>query len=168
MPLHSSYRRYPTACQPDNATARRACELTGAEGFTLIELLIVCLIVSILAAIAIPLLASPRENAVSAQAKTLAGSASTAVEAFAADNSGSYVGLSPTALHKQEPDISVSKNKGNAYVSRAKGTTTGYTITAKATNGVEFTITDTAGEMKRTCVSTLSKTGCNGSATSNW
>ncbi|HLL93294.1 MAG TPA: type II secretion system protein [Solirubrobacteraceae bacterium] len=169
MLLHPSYRNCATADQSQrHAPLPRDARWQDARGFTLIELLIVCLIVSILAAIAIPMFLGPQENAVSAQAKSLAGSAATAVEAYAADNQGSYEGLTPSALHQQEPDIDVTKSTSDAFISRAKGTNSGYTLTAKATNGDEFTITDTTGEMKRTCVSTLTPTGCAGAKTSTW
>jgi type IV pilus assembly protein PilA len=167
--LHPSYPSHRASAQPAIGSSRALRQSArSSAGFTLIELLIVCLIVGILAAIAIPLFFSQQENAVGAQAKSLAGNAVTAVEAYAADNQGSYEGLTPKALHNQEPDIDVTKSANDPYISSAKGNSTGYKITAMATDGDEFTITDTDGAMARTCVSTASKTGCSGAAKSSW
>ena len=63
----------------------------GEGGFTLIELLVVVVIIGILAAIAIPAFLKQREKAWGAQVVSDIKNASTAAEAFAVDNSGSYL-----------------------------------------------------------------------------
>jgi type IV pilus assembly protein PilA len=62
------------------------------EGFTLIELLVVMLIIGILAAIAIPSFLNQRSKANDADAKADVQSAQTAMETYATDNNGSYLG----------------------------------------------------------------------------
>ena len=62
------------------------------EGFTLIELLVVMLILGILAAIAIPTFFNQRQKAQDSSAKAAARTAQTAMETYATDNQGSYVG----------------------------------------------------------------------------
>jgi prepilin-type N-terminal cleavage/methylation domain-containing protein len=60
------------------------------KGFTLIELLIVVVIIGILAAIAIPKLASTKEKAYVAQMKSDLRNLATYEEQYAADNNGAY------------------------------------------------------------------------------
>jgi prepilin-type N-terminal cleavage/methylation domain-containing protein len=168
LPLHPSYRSDQTTTQHEMRSHRARGHWQDAKGFTLIELLVVVLIISILTAIAIPLFEAPQEHAVAASAKSLVGNAATAVAAYAADNSGSYEGLTRGTLHAQEPDIDVTQSSSDPYISRAEGTNTDYKITATAPNGDEFTIADRAGAMTRTCVSTLSQTGCDGAQKSSW
>jgi len=60
------------------------------SGFSFPELLVVCLIVGILAAIAIPSFASQKAKALDTQAKVLARTAQTTAETIATDSSGSY------------------------------------------------------------------------------
>ena len=60
------------------------------KGFTLIELLIVCVIIGILAAIAIPKFANTKEKAYLATMKADLRNLATYEESYAADSSGQY------------------------------------------------------------------------------
>ena len=62
------------------------------SGFTLVELLVVMLIIGLLAAIAIPAFFNQRDKARDAEAKSAAKTAQTAMETFATDHNGSYLG----------------------------------------------------------------------------
>ncbi len=64
----------------------------GEGGFTLVELLVVMLILGLLAAIAIPSFFNQRDKAQDADAKAAVRTAQTAMETYATDNGGSYVG----------------------------------------------------------------------------
>jgi type IV pilus assembly protein PilA len=62
------------------------------SGFTLVELLVVMLILGILAAIAIPAFFSQRDKGYDSDAKANARTVQTALETYAIENDGSYVG----------------------------------------------------------------------------
>jgi type IV pilus assembly protein PilA len=62
------------------------------SGFTLVELLVVMLILGLLAAIAIPAFFNQRDKARDAEAKSAVRTAQTAIETYATDHDGSYVG----------------------------------------------------------------------------
>ena len=141
----------------------------GANGYSLIELLVVLLIIGALAAIAIPAFAGQKAKATDAQAKELARTAETAAEVIATDNDGEYTKVTTTELNRYEPAIRIVASANDAYLSGATNGKSEYSLTAKATDGDEFTITRKAtGETVRQCVSPVSQTGCSGGKESSW
>lgn len=142
----------------------------GAEqGFSLIELLVVCLVIAVLCAIAIPQFLSQGDKARDASAKELVHHAQVAAEAIATDNDGSYEDVTREEIRKVEPNIPVEKTEGNAYISAARSGRGEYTITATATDGDELTLTRSpSGAITRTCRSPISKKGCAEGETGNW
>jgi type IV pilus assembly protein PilA len=148
-----------------NLRARLGARLSGDSeaGFTLIELLVVMLILGILAAIALPAFFNQREKAGDAKSKEYAHTAQVAMETYATEHGGSYVGATNTALHAIEPTISATA--GNSGTTKAEGivitnpTATGYTIESVSSTGNVFSITNAAGAITFTCT-TQEKGGC--------
>jgi prepilin-type N-terminal cleavage/methylation domain-containing protein len=158
---------------PRRYSARIARRLRSAaheeHGFTLPELFVACLIIGLLAAIAIPALVSQKGKAADGQAKVLARSALTAAETVAYDNAGSYEKVSPVELNKYEASIRLGASASEAYLSAATGAKNEFSVTAKASDGNEFKISRNAvGEVVRKCVSPVGKNGCAGAETSSW
>jgi prepilin-type N-terminal cleavage/methylation domain-containing protein len=88
----------------------------GRRGFTLIELLIVVVIISILAAIAIPKFTSAKEKAYMSHLRTDLRNLATAQEAYSTDNAVYYAGAvpSPALVYNPSPGVTITITVANA------------------------------------------------------
>jgi type IV pilus assembly protein PilA len=151
-----------------NLRARLGARFSGNSeaGFTLIELLVVMLILGILAAIALPAFFNQREKATDSKAKEMAHTAQVALETFATESGGTYVGATTTKLHEIEPTIpgtegalatgTGSPTEGIKLTGLSK---TGYTIESISSTNNDFKIINAAGAFSYKCT-TGGKGGC--------
>jgi type IV pilus assembly protein PilA len=143
--------------------------LASDDGFSLIELLVVCLVIGILCAIAIPAFISQQAKADDAQAKEMVRSAMTAAESIATEHDGLYQEVGPAKLHEAEISVRVEPSETAAYLSGATSAAKSYSLTVKAVDGDELTISrDETGHISRSCASPILKSGCSEGETGSW
>jgi type IV pilus assembly protein PilA len=166
---NTQHRSEPARQHGIRARDRLVARVTDSSGFSLIELLVVFLIIAVLAAILIPSFLSSTAKASDAQVKELVRTAETTAEAIAVANDGKYAKVTLEELKAAEPAIETAVSKSHAYVLKTTHGENEYAITAKGTNGDEFTIgRDASGTITRSCVSPPGKTDCGGKETSSW
>jgi type IV pilus assembly protein PilA len=144
-----------------NLRARLGARLSGDSeaGFTLIELLVVMLILGILAAIALPAFFNQRDKAGDSKAKENAHSAQVAMETFATEHGGSYVGANEAALTAIEPTIKKGAKEvtGTTPKDAEEGIIVSsaekekYKIESVSSTGNVFSIENNKGTMSFTC-----------------
>jgi type IV pilus assembly protein PilA len=116
------------------------------KGFTLIELLVVILIIGILAAIAIPTFLNQKSKANDSAAESLARNAATAMETYATTNNGGYAGSGTSVLNSIEPNINITANSSQAYLTTATGTSNTYTVVASSpSDGETYSLVNNNG-----------------------
>ena len=145
-----------------NLRAKVGARLNGDSeaGFTLIELLVVMLILGILAAIALPAFFNQKEKAGDAKAKEVLHSAQVAIETYATEHNGAYVGATNANLHAIEPSMpALATEKPEITIVDKAGTKPGYEITVKSesASGNTFTVKNEEGTLTYNCT-----TGGNG------
>ena len=128
------------------------------SGFTLVELLVVMLILGLLAAIAIPSFFNQRDKARDADAKSAARTAQTAIETYATDHGGEYLGADPAALGAIEETLQEAVDEGRLTVPTA--TADDYQVSVQSeTEENTFSILRTAGVVTYECL-TENNDGC--------
>jgi type IV pilus assembly protein PilA len=122
------------------------------KGFTLIELLVVILIIGILAAIAIPTFLNQKSKANDSAAESLARNAATAMETYATTNNGGYSGATLAAVNSIEPNLNITANTSQAYLSAVGGGNTSYSVTAVSPSDSDtFVLSNNNGQEQFTC-----------------
>jgi prepilin-type N-terminal cleavage/methylation domain-containing protein len=118
----------------------------GDAGFTLVELLVVMLIISTLAAIAVPAFFTQREKALDAEAKASVAVAQRAIETQAVDAAGSYSGADAGSL------IQIEATLASADLSVPASTDRSYTLRVRSRTGRDIELTrNPGGNLSRIC-----------------
>jgi type II secretory pathway pseudopilin PulG len=151
------------------STPRDASAGSGQDGYSLIELLVVCLMIAVLCAIAIPQFLSQSAKAKDGSAKELLHGAQVTAESIGTDNDGSYETVTTTELNRVEPAIPIEKSESHAYVTTTTHSRGEYSITARATDGTELTLSkNSVGEVGRSCRSPKNVRSCSQGETGSW
>jgi prepilin-type N-terminal cleavage/methylation domain-containing protein len=118
----------------------------GYRGFPLVELLVVMLIISPLAAIAVPAFFTQREKALDAEAKASVAAAQRAIETRAVDAAGSYSGTDAASLIQIEATLATADLSVPASADRS------YTLRVRSRSGRDFELSrNPGGDLSRIC-----------------
>jgi type IV pilus assembly protein PilA len=124
----------------------RAPKLNNEDGFTLVEVLVVCLIVSLLAAIAIPTFLGQQRKAQDADAKSTARNLVSHIEACRATTEDYSKCATAAALGTTGLPLVDGAPVADATVGVASATRDSFTVTAQSRhNSNTFSIRRTAG-----------------------
>jgi len=115
----------------------------GQRGFTIIELLYIVLILSLLAAIAIPQFVAYRTNAYNAAANVAVRSAYTAAESFFSDSPGGTVSVSLLSVYGYNANVNMILTLGGA------GKIANFTLQAVHSGGSSSFTVDQVGVVTR-------------------
>jgi len=115
----------------------------GMKGFSIVELIFVVLILSLLAAIAIPQFVAYRTRAYNASANIAVKQAYTAAEAYFGDHPGAMVSVNDLSAYGYDPRLSISLTIGGAKL------ITNFTIQAIHDGGGSTFTVDERGEITR-------------------
>jgi type IV pilus assembly protein PilA len=129
-------------------SGRASAHRTGQEGFTLPEVIVVCLVIGVLAAIALPRFLGERENGQDADAKHNARNVATLIEACATDGDDYRECDDPTDL--RDSNVAFGSAAGQVEVD-APGARE-YTLIAHSKSGTNFALARlSGGGHDRTC-----------------
>ena len=122
------------------------------RGFTLVEIMIVIAVISILAAILIPNFLHARSESVTAACEGNEKQLATAEEAYAVDNSGTYIPLTSLTTPYLSVVVTDPVAAGNTYL---------LTVSSGGANG-SYIITDQGGHDSTTTTGLTDTTGAAG------
>jgi len=133
------------------------CGARSATGLTVVELLVVMLVIGLLAGIGIPAFLNQKSKGSDAEAKSIAVTATKAMEHCATENGNTYRNCSKDALLAAEPSL---QDAGDRLLVQAGLDNYEIVVKSKRDPTAEFKVSRAAdGTMSRTCVIGSSDSG---------
>ena len=132
VPLFHGDPALPVVCRRD-------------DGFSLIELLVVCLVIGILCAIAIPAFISQQAKAQDARPRRWSAAPMTAAESIATEHDGSYQQVERRSAPRSRASVRVAPSANSRLPEHRHLDRKSYSVTVKAVDGDELTISRDEG-----------------------